>query len=245
MYRLAPDDCPRVWFSDARGRWEWSPAGASAALPIESGCFDLDQRLRDMTSQGIQYHALAAWTSLYFDQVDGAPAGHDLPVLLHLYGPGNARMQRLAKYHLSNTIGNPLESAIALGSLVFGGVVERHPRPRIGLVHGGGHVRFQLGRWDHGWGFSKLRRIWRPAAIGTIVGTFVGAIPGAGGGGAALLSYQQAKVFSKTPEEFGKGSIEGLAANESAQSAANSGEIIPALGLGIPTSGSPCCCSPR
>jgi putative tricarboxylic transport membrane protein len=85
---------------------------------------------------------------------------------------------------------------------------------------------------------SKLRRIWRPSIIGTLVGTFVGAIPGAGGGGASLLSYQQAKIFSKTPEEFGNGSIEGLAANEAAQSAANSGEIIPALGLGIPTSGS-------
>ena len=85
---------------------------------------------------------------------------------------------------------------------------------------------------------SKLRRIWRPMAIGTVIGTFVGAIPGAGGGGASLLSYQQAKVFSKTPEEFGNGSIEGLSANEAAQSAANSGEIIPALGLGIPTSGS-------
>ena len=85
---------------------------------------------------------------------------------------------------------------------------------------------------------SQLRRIWRPAAIGTVVGTFVGAIPGAGGGGAALLSYQQAKIFSKNPEEFGKGSIEGLAAHEAAQSASNSGEIIPTLGLGIPTSGS-------
>ena len=53
-----------------------------------------------------------------------------------------------------------------------------------------------------------------------------------------MIAYQQAKLFSKRPQEFGKGSVEGIAANESAQNAANSGELIPTLGLGIPGSGS-------
>jgi putative tricarboxylic transport membrane protein len=53
-----------------------------------------------------------------------------------------------------------------------------------------------------------------------------------------MIAYQQAKFLSKTPEQFGNGSIEGIAANESAQNAANSGELVPTLGLGIAGSGS-------
>jgi putative tricarboxylic transport membrane protein len=73
---------------------------------------------------------------------------------------------------------------------------------------------------------------------GTFVGTLIGAIPGAGATPAAMISYQQAQLISKHPEEFGKGSAEGIAANEAAQNASNSGELIPTLGLGIPGSGS-------
>jgi putative tricarboxylic transport membrane protein len=85
--------------------------------------------------------------------------------------------------------------------------------------------------------FAAIRRCIPAMFLGTVTGTFVGAIPGAGTTPAALISYQQAKVISKRPEEFGKGSIEGIAANEAAQNAANSGELIPTLGLGIPVSG--------
>jgi putative tricarboxylic transport membrane protein len=83
---------------------------------------------------------------------------------------------------------------------------------------------------------------WKPAIPamfgGTIVGTIVGAIPGAGATVAAMVSYQQAQMISKKPEMFGKGSIEGIGANEAGQNASNSGELIPTLGLGLPVSGS-------
>ena len=87
-------------------------------------------------------------------------------------------------------------------------------------------------------GSKALRPTVRPILLGTVLGTAVGAIPGASGTAASMISYQQAKLTSKTPEQFGKGSVEGIAANESAQNAANSGELIPTLGLGIPGSGS-------
>lgn len=89
--------------------------------------------------------------------------------------------------------------------------------------------------------FPPFRRI-RPAVPamvgGTVVGTFVGAIPGAGATPAAMISYQVAQMVSKRPQDFGKGSIEGIGANEAAQNASNSGELIPTLGLGIPVTGS-------
>ena len=50
------------------------------------------------------------------------------------------------------------------------------------------------------------------------------------------MSYQQSKFWSKHPEEYGKGSIEGIAANEAAQAADQAGELVPTFGLGIPGS---------
>ena len=86
--------------------------------------------------------------------------------------------------------------------------------------------------------WSKLKETITPILGGTVIGTFVSAIPGAGATPAAMIAYQQAQLFAKRPEEFGHGSIEGLAANEAAQNASNSGEAAPALALGLPTSGS-------
>jgi putative tricarboxylic transport membrane protein len=85
------------------------------------------------------------------------------------------------------------------------------------------------------WG--ELRRVTPSVLLGTGIGSVVGAIPGLGGSAAAVLAYQQARLFSKRPEEFGRGSTEGIAANEGAQNAAQAGEMVPTFGLGIPGSG--------
>jgi putative tricarboxylic transport membrane protein len=83
---------------------------------------------------------------------------------------------------------------------------------------------------------KALTRVTPHVIIGSLIGTFVGAIPGLGGTQAAFMSYNQAKLWSKHPEEFGNGSIEGVAANESAQNASQAGEMVPTFGLGIPGS---------
>jgi putative tricarboxylic transport membrane protein len=69
------------------------------------------------------------------------------------------------------------------------------------------------------------------------LGFIIGALPGAGGTMASLMAYNNEKQMSKTPEEFGEGAIEGLAAPESANNAASVGAMIPMLTLGIPGSG--------
>jgi len=68
------------------------------------------------------------------------------------------------------------------------------------------------------------------------IGTIIGAIPGAGAVIAAFIGYAQAKKASKHPEEFGKGSIEGVAAAEAANNAVTSSSLIPMLTLGVPGS---------
>lgn len=66
------------------------------------------------------------------------------------------------------------------------------------------------------------------------IGTFVGALPGAGASIACILSYDQAKKGSKTPEKFGTGTTEGLVASESANNATGGGGLTPTMALGVP-----------
>jgi len=69
----------------------------------------------------------------------------------------------------------------------------------------------------------------------SLIGVFVGALPGTGGNIAALISYDRAKKSTKNPAvPFGEGAIEGLVASESSNNAAVGGAIIPMLTLGIP-----------
>lgn len=81
---------------------------------------------------------------------------------------------------------------------------------------------------------GEWRRLLTPMGIGSVVGTFIGAIPGAGGDIASLVSWDLSKQASKKPEEFGKGSIEGLAASETANNSVIGGAMATMLALGIP-----------
>jgi TctA family transporter len=82
---------------------------------------------------------------------------------------------------------------------------------------------------------AVLRRYWWPNMIrGSAVGTLIGALPGAGADIAAWVSYAVAKRFSKEPEKFGTGHVEGVVESTSSNNAAVGGAWIPALVFGIP-----------
>lgn len=70
----------------------------------------------------------------------------------------------------------------------------------------------------------------------SIMGVFVGILPGAGADIGSWVAYNEAKRSSKNPERFGNGSMEGIAASESANNAVTGGALIPLLTLGIPGS---------
>ncbi len=76
-----------------------------------------------------------------------------------------------------------------------------------------------------------------PIVRGSLLGFFIGVLPGAGATLASFFSYMTEKKFSKNPESFGKGNIAGVAGPESANNAASGGAMIPLLTLGIPGSG--------
>ncbi len=77
-------------------------------------------------------------------------------------------------------------------------------------------------------------RHWRKMVTSGLIGTFVGIVPGTGGGIASFIAYAQAKRTSKKPEEYGEGSTEGIAAAESANNATTGGALVPMLTLGVP-----------
>ncbi len=83
---------------------------------------------------------------------------------------------------------------------------------------------------------EEWRRSRMPAVRGTLLGFFMGVIPGSGTTIASTASYAIEQKVSKRKEEFGNGAIEGVAGPESANNAATSGAMVPILALGVPGS---------
>lgn len=83
---------------------------------------------------------------------------------------------------------------------------------------------------------DDMRRFWRPSLRGAGIGSFVGALPGAGGAIASFLAYAVEKRISSEPERFGQGTLEGIASPEAANNACDQTAFIPTLTLGIPGS---------
>ena len=80
------------------------------------------------------------------------------------------------------------------------------------------------------------KKTWKTILRSSGIGSFIGVLPAEGGTVASLIGYSEAKRWSKNPEEFGKGSVEGIAGAEAANNAATGGAMVPTLALGIPGS---------
>lgn len=83
---------------------------------------------------------------------------------------------------------------------------------------------------------KDIKRIGMPVLKGSVLGNFIGFLPGAGGTTASFLAYVFEKKTNKKGDQMGKGMIEGVAVSESANNAAAVGAFIPLLCLGIPGS---------
>lgn len=103
----------------------------------------------------------------------------ELAAVVFLHPFGCTLDERLDRFYLSNTVGQPAENAVALSHLVFAGVLDRHPGLRVVAAHGGGYLPSYLGRSDHAWQVrpeargcqhkpsSYLRRIWFDSLVHT------------------------------------------------------------------------------
>ncbi len=83
---------------------------------------------------------------------------------------------------------------------------------------------------------ADYKKVWKTILRSTGIGTFIGILPAEGATVASMIGYNEARRWSKTPEEFGHGAIEGIAGSEAANNAATGGAMVPTLALGIPGS---------
>jgi aminocarboxymuconate-semialdehyde decarboxylase len=128
---------------------------ALATLPMqapEKAAAELKRAMTKLGHKGAQIGSNINGKNLddpSFEPVWAAANEHRALMMVH---PTQvAAMDRLRSYYLNNLIGNPLDSTIAVASLVFGGVVERYPNIKWFFVHGGGMAPWQAGRFSHGW----------------------------------------------------------------------------------------------
>ena len=110
-------------------------------------------------------------------------------------------------------------------SEVLRSVVSRSERPPVPPSSGDGIFRSQ---------WTNLKRYPVQVLRGSVLGTAIGALPGAGADIAAWISYAVSKRFSKQPQKFGTGHVEGLVEAGASNNGAVSGAWIPALVFGIP-----------
>lgn len=85
-----------------------------------------------------------------------------------------------------------------------------------------------------GLSFAEIKRLSSTIIRSWLIGNIIGILPGAGASIASFMGYNEARNFSKHKEEFGKGSIDGVAGSEAANNAVTGGSLIPTLTLGIP-----------
>ncbi len=110
----------------------------------------LEHAVTQLGLRGVEISSSAAGRDLDDPQFDPFWAvAARLGCLIFLHPFGTTLGQRLNRYYLSNVIGQPLETTIALSHLIYGGVLDRFPRLRICAAHGGGYLPYYIGRSEH------------------------------------------------------------------------------------------------
>jgi aminocarboxymuconate-semialdehyde decarboxylase len=126
-----------------------------ATLPMQAPARAADELKRAMTKLGLKGTMFASnIMGKNLDDPSFEPVwatAEELSAFLFIHPNNVAGADRLKSYYLQNLIGNPLDTTIAAACLLFGGVLDRHPKLKICLAHGGGFTPYQAARWEHGW----------------------------------------------------------------------------------------------
>lgn len=119
---------------------------------VNAAMTELDRCATHPLVRGVEIGANVAGENLdhaEFEALWAEFARRSMFVLVHSAPPES---QQYRRHFLRNLVGNPADSTLAIASLIFGGVAERHPGLTLCFVHGGGFAPYQVGRWDRGWG---------------------------------------------------------------------------------------------
>jgi len=126
-----------------------------ATVPLQdpgAAAAELERAVRELDMRGVQIASNVTGQYLgeqkflpFFEKAEAL----DVPIFIH---PTNvAGADRTKFYYFNNLIGNPLETTITAGQLIFSGIFDRYPNLKIVLAHAGGMLPFNIDRWGHGW----------------------------------------------------------------------------------------------
>jgi len=133
-----------------------------ATLPLQDGAAATAELERSMAAgfRGIEIGTNVNGRNLDDPSLESVwAAAERLGAFIFVHPENVAAADRLAHYYLRNFIGNPLDTTIAVASLVFGGVLARYPNLKVCFAHAGGFAPYQVGRFDHGWGKRQEPRV--------------------------------------------------------------------------------------
>ena len=164
--------------------------GNVALQHVEQSCAELSRGMNELGLKGMRISTNIARAELGDRRFDPfwARAERD-GALIMLHPQGFTEPERLEPYFMTNAVGQPLETALALSQMIFSGVFERFPNLKLCAAHGGGYFTFYLGRFEQAYRERKecrqhiskspaefVRQIWfdtvvfRPDAIAYLVG---------------------------------------------------------------------------
>lgn len=135
--------------------------GATVPLQdVDRAITGLDHAIDELGFKGLQIGGTVDGHNL--DEVRLRPfwaavEAKGIPVILH--PNGYPESERFGDYFLTNCIGNPLETMVAVTRLIFSGLFEEHPGIKLVLLHGGGYLPFYCSRADHTWEVRPETRV--------------------------------------------------------------------------------------
>ena len=128
---------------------------AMATLPMQvpgEAVKELERAARELGLRGVEIGSNVNKCELgdeVFWPVYEALEELDMPVFIHPHRV--AGLDRLMDYYLNNLIGNPLDTTIAAARMIFSGTLQKFPRLKVVLAHGGGQLPYIFGRIEHGY----------------------------------------------------------------------------------------------
>lgn len=126
---------------------------ALGTLPMQSpdlAIAELHRCVKELGLRGIEISTNIEGESISSSRFEPIlAAAEELGAIVFIHPAGFTHGQRMMDFHLNNLIGNPLETTVAVSQLIFGGSLDRMPRLKLVLAHGGGTLGAYSGRFDH------------------------------------------------------------------------------------------------
>jgi aminocarboxymuconate-semialdehyde decarboxylase len=127
-----------------------------ATVPMQAPEFavaELERAVKKLGLRGVELCTNVAGAELSEEKFRPVFAkAEELGVLVFLHPNAFTEGRRLSDHYFSNVIGNPLDSTVAVSHLIFGGVLDRYPKLKVCVAHGGGYLPAYAGRMDHAHG---------------------------------------------------------------------------------------------